>query len=54
METPLTLNNARFHKLLPARASEQGSTVDPHLTEPQFSDFPDYPNANFKRSNEIH
>ena len=30
------------------------ATVDPHLSEPQLSDFPDYPNTNFMRSNEIH
>ena len=32
---------------------ESQCTVDPHLSEPQLSDFPDYLNANFKRSNEI-
>ena len=30
------------------------NTVDPHLSEPQLSDFPDYPNAKFMTSNEIH
>ena len=44
----------RLHYPAHLRARVKTFAVDPHLSEPQLSDFPDYPNANCKRSNEIH